>query len=138
MDGSPRPVSEDLLEAYRLTSYVAALPHGEIRIRIGEPLPALAGTAAFLTAENPGSEKLPPKVNALRTLDLERVLRSRGWIAFPARAIPDQPGWDVEHGFLLRDVPLQDAVDLGRAHGQNAIVYVGAGEPARLVLCFPG
>lgn len=138
MERSPQPVDEELLEAYRRTSYVAALPQGEVRIRIGEPQPALAGTAAFLTAENPGSEKLSPEVNGLRTLELARVLRSYGWNAFPARAIPDQPGWEVENGFLILDVPLHEVLDLGRAYGQNAIVFVGAAQPSRLVLCFPG
>lgn len=131
-------VTRALLEAYRRTSYVATLPGGEVRIRIGEPQPMLEGSAwAFVTAENPGSAReLPREVNQRRTRELAALLAGQ-WTAFPARAIPDGQDWLVEHGFLIRDIPVQAAVDLGRSRGQNAIVSVEPDEPARLVLCFP-
>lgn len=128
----PRP----LLDAYRRTTYAASLPGFAVRIRIGGAPPALAGASwAFITASNPRSQLRGRRWNARSTRALCEQLRASGVAHYPARAIPDRADWEIEPGFLLRDVSLARATALGRAFGQNAIVYLPRGGMAALVEC---
>src|SRR5438874_5633909 len=97
----PRRVSEDLLHAYRRTSFFAETPQGRLRLRIGSPNHELdqllyslgIQTWAFVTAFNPGSALLPDGENGRRHLLLEDRVRQLGLRAFPAEGLGDDGKW---------------------------------------------
>jgi len=90
-----------------------------------------------VTASNPGSfEPLPADMNDRRARELEEVVRGR-WTVHPGQGEPDERGWEPEQSLLILHISRQDAIELGRNHGQNAIVIGAPGLPAELVECFP-
>jgi len=113
-----------LLLAYRATRYEAA---GRL-VRIGRrhdlPLP---GPAAFLTAWNPLSRRMPGGWNARmqqRLRALAPAILAEGW----GRG----RGWAEQHLLAAGD-PRRIAV-LARRFRQHAIVLVAPRRPARLLL----
>lgn len=115
---------------YRATTFEAALPDGELGIRIGQSHPRLdallkeqgAGTWAYITACNPGSADLPPEENDKRHTDLLRYLEVKGFRIFLGEGRPDEPGWNPETSVLVIGIEHEAAMRLGQGLGQNAIV----------------
>ncbi len=93
-----------------------------------------ARSGIFLTAWNPGSRTRPRPVNEAAQRRLDAELRRRGIVCLPHLGIGDDPAWEPEQGVLALDLPLADALALAEAFGQNALVEVRRGEPARLRL----
>ena len=126
------PLARDpaLDAAYRATRYVVGLPAGEVIVRIGETSAALdrwlaaegATVWAWLTADNPGSRRLPEAENAIRRAALDDALARAGWRGCRARAVPDDPAWPEEHGVLVPGLPRDAACGLAASFGQLAIV----------------
>lgn len=113
-----------LERAFRATRYEAA---GRVaRIGARHDLP-LAGPAAFLTAWNPFSRRMPEGWNRRMQHRLRGALRGRviaeGW----GRG----QGWAEQHLLAAGD-PRRLAV-LARRFRQHAIVLVAPGRPARLL-----
>jgi hypothetical protein len=115
-----------LSPAYCATTFVAELPTGPVRIRVGAEHPGLKELCsggqewAYITAENPHSAVTPSEENLQRQAALKRELDARGVRFFPGVSEPDD-GSEGEASFLAllsRDV----AIDLGRRFQQNAIV----------------
>jgi hypothetical protein len=93
-----------------------------------------AGSGVFITAWNPRSMPQSRTVNEVAHQRLGRDLRQLGIRQLPHLGVGDDPGWEAERGILALDLPLADALALAVTYGQNAVVVVERGQPARLVL----
>jgi hypothetical protein len=133
----------DLLAAYRRTRYTVLASDGSIvaAARIGEASADVdavladhgATTGVFVTAWNPRSEPHDDTVNDAAQARLEAELSASGVMTLPHAGIGDDPAWAPEQGVLALDLPEADAVRIATAYGQNAVVLVERGRPARLV-----
>lgn len=133
----------DLRDAYRRTRYAVLDADGSVvaAVRVGETSPDVdavladhgATTGAFLTAWNPRSEPRDAAANDAAHARLVAELAAAGVRALPHAGIGDDPAWAPEHGVLVLDMAEDDAVGLATAYGQNALVLVERGRPARLV-----
>jgi hypothetical protein len=86
----------------------------------------------LITAANPRSQNLSDAENAERNAQLRARLEASGR-RFEASLGSSPSGDWQEHGFLIWDAPLVEVLRLGRAFGQNAIVY---GELGRVALAW--
>ena len=130
-----------LLEAYEATRYEAHLPQGKIVLRHGEPAPALdallepgAPCYAFLTAWNPGSRRLPRPENERRQKALIQQLSGR-YRLYSGAGAGDDGSWPPELSLLVLGIPREEALALGRAFGQWAVVLGARGQPALVTPC---
>jgi len=144
----PSPGDGDLFAAYRATTFEAHID-GErepLAIRVGERCTRLDALLdahgvdawVYVTACNPGSLELSDDENARRNQALARELARCAVAVFGGEGRGDEPGWKPEPSFLALGLTLEDGVELGRRHGQNAIVAGRRGERARLVDCQTG
>jgi hypothetical protein len=125
--------------AYRDTDYrVEDGPLGPFVIRIGEvSIPVERVLArhgqsewAFITACNPGSERLSFGDNHSRMVELAHAILE--WPHYPGISVGPAGDW-AEPSFLVVGLSEGEAVELARHFGQNAVVAGRVGEPARLV-----
>lgn len=136
----PRP---ELLEAYKATTYYVQLPEAKLALRIGELTPELndimiqheVGSWVFITACNPLSERLPAKQNNKRLDTLAKELEERQLEFFEGEGIGDSGAWPCERSYFVLGMNLEEAILLGRAHGQHAFVFGRFNKPAQLVWC---
>ncbi len=127
-------------DAYRRTTYWVEAPSRWIRLRVGETNDDLAelltshGAArwAFVTADNPGSQPLPPMENGLRREALRDDILHE---CFPGVGVGDDGTWPPEHSFFVLGICRDAALDLGRRYGQVAILYGERGGPVELLAC---
>ena len=125
-------MSPKLRRAYLATAYEA----GGAVARIGRRSPGmdsvLAGLgvrrAAFLTAWNPRSRRMPEGWN--RRMQARLVQRLRGVSVLPAHG--SWRGWSEEH--VLARLDVRRAAVLARLFRQRAIVAVGNGRKARAIV----
>lgn len=133
-------MAPELLEAYRRSDYIVHAPE-RVVFRIGEPSAALdalmqaegAGTAAFITAANPGSEPRPAGENAAANAALEKFIAAAGYPHFRGEGRDPQDSW-CEPSFLVIGIYRANAESLGRLFAQNAIVFAELGRPPELIL----
>jgi hypothetical protein len=136
--------SPELLEAYLSTRYLVVEDgaSGAVEVMVGSRSPAIdavlarygARSGVFITAWNPRSRPRPRSVNEADQRRLEADLRARAIDCLPHRGVAADPSWESERGVLALDLSVEDALGLAEAYGQNAVVVVDLGEPARLVL----
>jgi hypothetical protein len=139
-DTPPAAASPETVLAYREALYRVTLDDTALDLRIGVVAPELdawlarAGVAhaAIVTAENPGSRALPAAENAARTTRLAADLAARGLRSAPAENRAADGGWR-ERAFLILEIDEPAARELGREHGQAAIVILARGAVPRLV-----
>jgi hypothetical protein len=145
MRPSPAPdraLIERLDKAYRATAYHVRLPAGEIVLRVGEAAPFLDDWLtregltcwALLTAWNPGSRQRPAAENHPRQNELRQTLEERGYRIFPGenRAFP--PGsWPPEPTFFTPALKRDEALELARFFGQNALLRGSVAHPPQLL-----
>ena len=133
------PAELGLLLAYEMSEYVVFEP--KVVFRVGEPSDALdelleshgVHEAAFVTASNPHSKPRPAAENQAaneRLLESQRLL-ARTCLEGEGRAT--DASW-AERSFLILGIPLAEAEALGRAFGQNAVVFCEKGREPALVL----
>jgi hypothetical protein len=127
----------ELVEAYRKAHYVVFV-EPELVLRIGEPSARLdellqGASAAFVTAANPHSRRKSAAENHAAHLELERSIAKKPWRRYPAEG-RDPAGQWREEGLLVAGIPRAEAEALGRACGQNAIVFIEKGRPPELAL----
>lgn len=91
---------------------------------------------AIITAHNPRSERLSSAENQKRHEALERDLIQLGLEHTPSTGESPDGSW-VEEGFVVFDIELEQALELGRKYGRHAVVY-GEGERVALVWCETG
>jgi len=131
-----------LIAAYRAAWYRIAHPDGVETVRIGAPAPRAqawlrelgAAGAVFVTACNPGGQRQEEAAN------MAAMARLRAHVAQQQRPYREGAGgddagaWTPEPSLLVAlDTPAEAAA-LGRAFAQNAVVWIPAEGPARLVL----
>ena len=131
-----------LKPAYEATDYRVG---DRFTIRCGErspPLEALLAdsghdTWAFITAWNPGSTALDTAENRRRMTDLAGRIALLGLPMLEGEGVGTGGDWPSEPSLLVLGIGESEAVELGRAFGQVAIVVGRLGEPARLCFCLP-
>lgn len=130
-----------LFANYAATTFYADVPN-RLAIRIGQTntdLDALlrrhaAQSWAFITAFNPGSRLLPAEENARRQADLEAEV-APAFRFFFGEGIGDCGDWPAERSLLILGIGRSTAVELGRRHGQAAIVAGVMGGIPELIPC---
>lgn len=137
-------MSKELLREYKRTRYVVLDDLGIARadVGIGEVSDAIdailaeygAASGVFITGWNPRSVPLDQDSNDDANAQLEADLDEAGSVILPHIGVGYDAEWEPEHGFFALDLAEADAVELATAFGQNAIVVVERGLPARLVL----
>lgn len=88
---------------------------------------------SIITAHNPYSQKLSRKENERRHEQLENILQERGLEHSPSTGESPDGSWR-EEGFIIFDISLDDALDIGKGFEQHAIVY-GQGNRVALAWC---
>jgi len=137
--------NNDLWEMYRTTDFQVSTPTGELSIRVGELSPKLelllsergAELWAFVTAQNPASQLLESGANAMLHERLRTEIAQRSYLAFAGRGVGSDPEWPPEESLLILGINREDAIEIGRKYGQNAVVCGHLGQPAELVDCRP-
>lgn len=132
---------EALLAAYRATRYVVLDGDREIAARIDardagiDALLARTGaeSGTFITAWNPRSEAKTRAENDQANREMAAALAAAGrrWLPHVGRG--EGSGW-AEQGFFVLDLPEPAAIELAERFGQNAVMQVERGQPARLLL----
>ena len=142
--GGDEVVPEDALwAAYEATAFDADTPVGHVRIRIGESSPLLeellqhagAEVWVFVTAWNPASRELDSAENRARNRALRTDLSELGCEVFDGLGQPLTGSWTAEESFLALGIDRAQSVELGKRHGQNAVVWGRRGRAAELVDC---
>lgn len=137
----PTQLDSALVQAYIQTDF-ALFGEPELIFNAGRTSPALdvamvwRGTdrAAFLTAYNPFSKDVGEEANRKAQAGLLSDLERMGleWIAGEGR---DPSGdWPGEPSVLVLDIAKQQALELGQAYQQSALVWCEVGRPSELVL----
>jgi hypothetical protein len=134
-------VSNALIEAYRTAQYVV-FAESPLVLQIGCPsarLDALLAEhcvqgAAFVTACNPRGERRSDAQNAAAMAVLTSFLKRRRYACIAGEGRDPHRRWPAEPSVLVLGVPREEAHALGRAFGQNAIVYAARAAAPELVL----
>jgi len=139
------PKDLGLLLAYQAAEYVV-FGEPELVIRIGELNPDLdelmqaheATSAAFVTAANPHGEKKSAEENEERLAGLRAssYLIGHAWFEGEGRDSdePDPARRWTKASLLVLGLERADAMAIGIAHDQNAIVFCEKGRPPELLL----
>ena len=136
-----RPAKPGLIAAYEKALYVV-FGKPELVIRIGQPNPDLdelleaegAATAAYITAANPRGVATSAWKNEIANAALVETQTKAGYRCFEGEGRDPQRRWTPERSALVVGVPRADAEAVGRAFGQNAIVFVEKGRAPELVV----
>lgn len=134
-------LSSELLEHYRNAHY-AVFGEPELVLRIGKrsaELDALLeakgkASAAYITAANPRGQRQPEGDNAIATAALRRSLSDAGYACLAGEGRDPDGQWKAEKSVLVLGMTREDALALGRALDQNAIVFVERGKAPELVV----
>jgi hypothetical protein len=127
-------VDPTLLAAYAATDYVVNGVEPAFVLRVGQPSTPLRtlheqygiSCSAFLTAWNPGSSIRANELNQSAQSELETTLRARGFTLIPGVGVDPDGNWPAEQSVLVLGVAREEAEQLGREYGQNAILWMGA------------
>lgn len=92
-----------------------------------------ARSGSFVTAWNPRSAPATAAENAAAAATMAAEIEACGWRALPHRGVGDDPAWPAEEGWFVLDLDEATAQALAHAYGQNAIVRIEPGRPARLI-----
>ena len=117
-----------LITAYEETDYYVS-DDPPLLLKVGEPnddarvLLASFGvrTAAFITAWNPGSEKLDDEVNEARQAELLSKIEEMRLNYFVGWG--ERGDWR-EFSYLILGISIEDATRLGHQFGQNAFIWM--------------
>lgn len=129
-----------LESAYRRAVYRVELS-APVEVRVGARSPALDAALAALgveswaivTADNPGSRRLPAGENRRRRRELAAALDRAGWWHLPACGLDPDGRWPPEPGWLVGNAPLAALSELAGGFGQAAILSGRVGDEARLI-----
>jgi hypothetical protein len=88
---------------------------------------------AFITAWNLGSVEQARSENDRRQTEL--LARLSAYRVVPGEGVGRDPAWAPEPSFLVLDIRRSEAIRIGRAFGQLAVVVGRKGSRARLVAC---
>lgn len=136
------PVSDALAAAYEHSDYAISLPDGETVVHVGSPTPMLDRWLAtqpvqhwaLLSAANPWSSRCDEADNRHALAALRALLTQRGLVVLDGENRAPEGGWR-EASLLCGGLTADDALRIGAAFGQNAVLTGQAGEVARLRWC---
>ncbi len=135
------PMSRARLDtAYRNTVY-RVFPRGRadgagsLDLRIGPADPGLTDLlcregvrgGAFVTACNPGSQRVTDTANERAQQALARAVARAGLTSLSAVALDPEGNWPAEPGLVILGIGLDEALRLAARFGQNALVWLEAG-----------
>jgi hypothetical protein len=124
-------IHKELLESYESANYhVDASP--SFILKIGKYSPELHSMydashkkrAAFITAYNPASVELSNEENKERNRELEEKIQALHLDYIHGEGKCDESKWSGEESFLVLGINQEDAIQLGKEFGQNAIVWI--------------
>lgn len=123
-------LTEGLCNAYLTTKFLVFPPGREIRLHAegsSDELEALHATygvncSALITAYNPYSEVTENAVNQANQLKLIADISER-WRYLLGEGADPEGGFPVEPSILVLGISLAKALELGRNHGQHAILF---------------
>jgi len=124
-----------LIAAYERAGSTSSFGRPELVIRIGEPIADLdellearaLRPAAYITAANPGGEGRARWKNEIANAALVQTQTEAGYRCFEGEGRDPQGRWKPERSALVVGISRADAEGVGRAFGQNAIVFVERG-----------
>jgi hypothetical protein len=134
-------VSPHLLEVYRSTLFVIEAPDRDMTLLVGEDNLAVGEllesygvrTCALVTAWNPHSKKLEAYDNQRRQNELVEKVNKLGHPVLPGRGVGKDPTWPPEQSILIIGIRRDDAIQLGRAFEQLAIIFKQIDQVTELV-----
>jgi hypothetical protein len=133
---------ESLEPVYKATEFwVEDAPGGPFHLRCGEQSLALdwlleehgLDAWAYITACNPGSQRLTDEENARRMEVLEVRLRQLPCVIFHGRGVGTRGDWAPEPSLLALGLSELVAREIATSFGQKAIVVGRRGKVARLI-----
>jgi hypothetical protein len=130
-----------LRRSFESTHYRVRSPAGAFVLKVGRRSAVLALRArqlnepgsVLVTAWNPAGRRRSLAANRAAERRLLQRLRAWGLKFWMAVAQDPKALWPDEHGLLIFGVPQRLAAELGRALGQQAVLFVGADSVPRLV-----
>ena len=136
----PEHVAPELAAAYRATLFVVRDNGRETVLRIGVRSEEAAELhrrfevpeSCIVTAWNPRSRELPAAENAARHRRLEGRVAWLELATLPAEGRDPAGAWTPEQSLWIAGAGLQEALFLGNAFGQHAIVCIGPDAVPRL------
>ena len=138
-------ISPHLLEQYESADYyIEAIPPFVLKIGIySYELSKIYETshqtkAALITASNPRSKKLPNEINKVRNKNLEEMIQETGLNYIYGEGKCGQDDWDGEESLLILGIDQKQAMVIGQAFDQNAIVWCGKNAIPELILLNKG
>lgn len=135
------PRTPELAASYLATTYRIAGDPAPIEIRVDRLHPEVdrllaqygASDWAFVTACNPGSQRLTPDENGARHARLRERVAALGLAVHDGEGVPDAPDWPPERSLWIAGLEREAARLLGQEFGQYAVVTGQAGAAAELV-----
>ncbi len=132
---------EGLERAYRATVYRLFLPGSICELKLDQLCETFlcwletAGAESFaiLTAFNPGSVVAEPEANAEAQSRLECDLLEGGFEPYVGENEATEGEWPPEETCFVFGISKDEALELGRKYGQNAIVFGASDGIPRLV-----
>ena len=134
-------IHKELLESYESANYhVDASP--SFILKIGQYSPEIHSMyeashkkrAAFITAYNPASVELSNEENKERNQKLEEEIQALHLEYIHGEGKCDENEWSGEESFLVLGIDQKEAIRLGKAFGQNAIVWIPENSIPELLL----
>lgn len=135
----PTPKLED---AYLNTSYWVEEVNRSFKIRVGKSNPQLenllttygATSWAYITAYNPRSVSLTAEENERRHAQLLQQAQGLGCRTISGHGVGDDGMWPPEKSLFILEIEREEARELGRRFGQNAIIYGKRGGTPELLM----
>lgn len=136
-------IFDEIDTAYRATTYIAHVRSENLNLRVDQPSTALENFLdaqacerwAFISAVNPGSQRLTEAANAGRHRQLLAVVSKLKLPYFSGDGVPDSPGWPIEPGLFVLGISLEQAQDIAAQFGQYAILAGTRGGTPTLHYC---
>lgn len=135
-------ISDATIAAFKGTDYRVFLSGAPFVLKIDVESPELASlmrtksvdAAAFITAFNPASSKRSMAENLRDHQALKQDLLARLIEPVEGEGAHPNGSWDAETSWLAPGLSLEEASEIGRAYGQDAILWSGPDAVPRLIL----
>ncbi|QYR52191.1 DUF3293 domain-containing protein [Lysobacter soyae] len=137
----PPESTRALVDAFLETAYIAECDDGQVEIAIGHLAAQLEARVAgkclgFITAWNPGAERLSDEENNAADRDLVHVIDSHRVERFPMHAVSPDGVW-FEAGWLVSDVSRVTLDQWARRFGQLGTLWWQRGHAVKLRVYHP-
>jgi hypothetical protein len=128
--------ARDFLVAYATAIYKTQTIAFSLTLEKNDTILFSARPFAIITAHNPHSQPLSKEENHKRHVKLQNLLQQKHFEIEESIGQSPDGTWQ-EEGFLIFDISLEEALELGQMFEQNAILY-GQGNRVALAWCEGG